>query len=486
MAVLFLEINETAWHFVEKFAAQGKLPNFSRIAANGASIRTHIPDVDATNPRFTRNTSPWIVWSSVYTGMRAATHELIGFGQDTSHVVGKYLWDVLARAGRSYGVFGSLISFPPRADAKFYIPDGLASAPDCIPISLRPLQKFFLFGAHHYSESGISRFAHAGLNLAHATGSALSVGAAVRAFAQLPKEMLLGGPAKADRAMLHSILTFDAFERLQRRFCPDFATVHFNHIAYYQHRYWRASEPTKFSDALSSTDRRFYSSVAERKSDEASYANKIEQAYLWTDLMIGRVINLLADGDYLAIGSGLGQRPYDPVSEIHNPVVRFNNAELFFSRLGLEGIIVRHEMNPDLTIDCLDDADAQRYESIVLGLYWNDGTPVFFCQRRRRQLFLELIVSPHVEHNPNAIILHRDRKDFSELSRDYVWQSEINEQSTAHHVEQGLFMVWRKGAKISSIRDNMLVTEIAPTLLNVLGIGPQDWHHDYAGPVLKI
>ena len=486
MGVLFLEVNEATIHFVEKFSATRKLPNFARILSDGASVRTHIPDASPEDPRFTRQTSPWIVWPSIYTGMRAATHELIGFGQDTRHLTGKYLWDVLSTTGRSYGVFGSLISFPPRPEARFYVPDSLSTTPDCIPTQLQPLQKFFLFGAHHYSEGNWSRFVQAAFDLLRATGSAISWSVAARAFGQIPSEILGGGPAKADRAMLHSILAADAFERLYRRSHPDFATAHFNHIAYVQHRYWRACEPEKFSRDLSATDRRFYPSVERREQDESKYNAKIEQAYVWTDRLIGRAIDMMRHGDILVIASGLGQRPYDPVSEIHNPVVRFEKAEAFFAQIGLESVRIHYEMNPDLTIDCACETDALRYATVIDSLQWSDGSPLFYCQHRRHQLFLELIVPPAAELDPQAEIRHRDRNNFAVKGRDHVWLSDTNEQSTAHHLEEGLFIIWRKGAKVAASRRDILVTEIAPAILDMFGIAPCDWHRDYAGPIVSL
>lgn len=484
MAVLFLEINEATSYFVDKFTAAGKLPNFARVLNDGAAVRTHIPDVPADDPRFTRNTSPWIVWSSVYTGMRAQAHELIGFGQDTSHLMGKYVWDTLAQAGHSYGVFGSLISFPPRPEARFFVPDSLSTTSECVPSALRPLQDFLLFGAHHYSKPERTAFVRAGADLLRATGSALSWNAALRAFLQIPMELLGGAPAKADRAMVHSILTADAFERLYTTTRPDFATVHLNHIAYYQHRYWRACEPKRFARELSSTDRRFYSTATERDRDEAEYAGKIEAAYVWTDRLIGRAMDTLANGDVLMIGSALGQRPYDPVAEIHNPVVRFENADLFFASLGFTQFKVHYEMNPDLTLDCVDDAEAARYRALINGLLWSNASPVFYCQQRRRQLFLELIVPPDMELDPNATIEHRDRTNFSIPARDFVWQSDTNEQSTAHHAEEGTLLMWRKGATMHVARNDILVTEIAPAILDFFNLDRCEWHLDYAGRLL--
>ena len=486
MAVLLIELNEATAHFVERFVAEGKLPHFSKMRAEGTVVRTHIPGVAANDPRFTRKTSPWIVWPSLYTGLRADAHELLAFGQDTHHLVGKYLWDVLGAAGLRYGIFGSLNSFPPRPDAAFYVPESLADTADCIPQRLCSLQKFFLFGAHHYSESSLIRFLPAAWALGRASGTAVSLITAAQAFAQLPLEFALGEAQRMKRAMLHSILVADAFTRIYRRTRPDFATVHFNHVAYYQHRYWRAREPERFKRELSSTDRRFYRDVGERERDEVRYGVTIDRAYVWSDDFIGRMMDMLAPGDTLLLASGLSQRPYDPAGDIHNPVVRFVQAERFFAALGMDDVCIHYEMNPDLTLSCAGDARAADCESIIRDLVWDDGSPLFYCQRRRHQIFLEFDVPPRVEQQPDALIRHRSKNDFRASGRDHIWQSPHNEQSTAHHDEQGLLYAWRKGTPIKAERSDALVTEIAPAILAMFGMAPCAWHADAAGPLFDI
>lgn len=71
----------------------------------------------------------------------------------------------------------------------------------------------------------------------------------------------------------------DAFRHLYRRYQPQFATLHFNHVAYMQHRYWRATEPERFRDELSPIDRQWFGSVKERKENEAKYSHWIAGAW---------------------------------------------------------------------------------------------------------------------------------------------------------------------------------------------------------------
>jgi hypothetical protein len=171
------------------------------------------------------------------------------------------------------------------------------------------------------------------------------------------------------------------------------------------------------------------------------------------------------------------------VGEIHNPVVRLERAEAFFAQLGFSGITVRYEMNPDLTIDCATELHAVECEAVIRDVRWDDGSAVFFCQRRRNQLFLELVVPPSVQHDPHKAMHCTSRAGFRASAGDYVWQSDTNEQSTAHHDEEGLLMIWQKGGTVRPARPDILITEIAPAILDLFGIAPKAWHRDHAGPL---
>ena len=154
-SVLFLELNEAERYWIDKFVGAGKLPVFGRLFADGKCLTTSIPDFDPQADRAWRTITPWIIWPSVYTGMKPSEHGIIAFGQDTTPIQGRCVWDVLDKAGVSTGVFGSLLSFPPRnaGSARYYVPESLADDPDCFPEEARPVQEFSVFTSRNYSES---------------------------------------------------------------------------------------------------------------------------------------------------------------------------------------------------------------------------------------------------------------------------------------------------------------------------------------------
>lgn len=473
--ILFLELNEASEHFLTKFGDKGVLPNISRIRNEGALIRTVIPDQDEDDERFRRHISPWIIWPTIYTGMLPEEHQLVGFGQETEHLVGRYLWDVLDKAGISCGVFGCLMSHPVRGDLDFYVPEALANDEQCFPVNLEPLQRLFLLAAHNYSENFVKQSFRATWLLFRSLLLGVKLSTAIKVLLQQPLEWLKGVHVVPERAMLHSYLSFDVFSELYGKFRPSFASIQMNHLAYMQHRYWRAAEPDKYKAELSSTDGRLFKTVQERDRVERKYGERIENAFIWTDQMIGSAMSMLKDGDILMIATGLGQHPYDPVHEIHNPVVRLKNPESLFDRIGVVGCQVRHQMNPDLTLDFDTSDDAEAAFSLIDGLFVVEGQSLFTITKRGRQLFLELEVPPELEADPSLSVRHAQINSLDEAASDYIWLSPTNEQSTAHHDEQGLLWIWQKGERLAALTERLPVDRIAPALLNLYGIAPQEW-----------
>lgn len=477
LSVLFFELNEAEKHFLERFVAEGKLPNFKRMIEGGAFLRTKVPDWDAGEPKAWRTISPWIIWPSVYTGLTPAEHGIVGFGQDTSSIQGKCVWDVLDAHGISTGVLGSLMSYPPRTSgaASYYVPESLADTADCFPEEARALQEFCVFSARNYSESFSLKAATAVKLLLKTKKSGISTSTMLKTLRQVPVEVLRGPSAVPERAMLHSYLTRDAFFGLYERFQPSYASVHMNHSAYMQHRYWRAAEPERFAADLSATDKRFFKSVDERRAYEDKFAGWIEKSFLYSDDFLGEVLAKISDDTIVLVGTALGQRPFDPTKDIHNPVVRLVHEDELFAAIGLAPHVVLHQMNPDVTINFESEADAIDGAEKLLGLYVEATEPLFTVQRRGTQVFCELNMPKRKHDGETFTIRHRALENFSADFAHHIGEHPTNDQSTAHHKDSGWFLAYCKGHKVTAREQVIRVTDIAPTILSVFGLPPQPW-----------
>lgn len=476
-SVLFFELNEAEKHFLERFVAEGKLPNFRRMIEGGALLRTRIPGFDAGEHKAWRAISPWIVWPSVYTGLTPAQHGIVGFGQDTSSIRGKCVWDVLDRHGISTGILGSLMSYPPRTSgsASYYVPESLADTPECFPPEARALQEFCVFSARNYSESFSLKAAKAVGLLLKTKRSGVSTKTVLRTLGQVPREVLRGPAAVPERAMLHSYLTRDAFFGLYERFRPSYAGVHMNHVAYMQHRYWRAAEPERFAADLSATDRRFFGTVAERESYEKRFANWIEKSFVYSDEFLGEVLEKVGDDTVVLVGTALGQRPFDPVSDIHNPVVRLVRERELFDAIGLASYTVLHQMNPDVTINLQDEPAARDAEARLGGLFVHEAEPLFTVQRRGAQVFCELNMPRRSRPDERLTIRQRALPAFSADFARHIHEHPTNDQSTAHHKDSGWLLSYCKGQRVRAEELVIRVTDVAPTILSLFGLPRQEW-----------
>lgn len=487
LSVLFLEVNEAEQYFLDKFVAEGKLPNLKRMLDGGVFFRTRVPSWDAGREKAWRHISPWIIWPSVYTGMSPENHGLVGFGQDPANVVGRCVWDALDEEGISTGILGCLMSYPPRTRgaARYYVPESLADDPDCFPEEARALQEFCVFSARNYSESFSVKALEAVRLLLKTRESGVRLSTVMKTLSQVPAEVVKGPSSQPERAMLHSYLVWDAFEKLYPAHRPSYAAMHMNHVAYMQHRYWRAAEPERFADALSATDQRFFATVEERKAYELKFSRWIEKSFLYTDEVVGRILAMVDPNTVLLVGTALGQRPFDPTKEIHNPVVRLVHERELFGALGLDEHVVLHQMNPDVTLNFQSEATAARAEELVRGLQVN-GSALFVVQRKKTQLFLELEMPMRAKKDERFTVRHATKKELALDFHRFIHEHPTADQSTAHHKDSGWLLAYSPGLALESRAKVISVTDVAPTILSLFGLPAKPWMEVREAPVFAV
>src|SRR5436309_9648051 len=87
--LLLIELNEITWDLVDPLIAQGKLPTFRWLKANGAwGAPTSIdlpPQLD-----------PWITWTTVYTGRPQSAHNVFFLEQPPETIRAQRIWNTAA------------------------------------------------------------------------------------------------------------------------------------------------------------------------------------------------------------------------------------------------------------------------------------------------------------------------------------------------------------------------------------------------------
>jgi predicted AlkP superfamily phosphohydrolase/phosphomutase len=314
--VLLLEINEVTWDLIDKFIAAGKLPNFARLKNEGAwgtplSV-DRPPQLD-----------PWITWTTLYTGQPQAEHNVFFLQQPPETIKAKRIWERCTEHGLKVGVYGSLCSWPPRPVNGFYVPDTFAPDSQTYPAELSPIQILNLtytrsvrLPSDQDSLAFKARLAARLVKLGLGPGPLTAIARQLAAERVNPK-------VRWKRVALQPLVNFAFFSRLYRRHRPDFATFHTNHVAHYQHTYWKAMDPEKFRPLETTTD------------EIATYGPAIEYGYTTADALIGRLIELLDRDTVLVVASSMGQKPFQSALKGGKQIAQWRSLDALLTILGV-------------------------------------------------------------------------------------------------------------------------------------------------------
>jgi hypothetical protein len=284
--VIVLELNEITWDLMDFLLQKGMLPNFQALMKTGASGAPWASEKP-------EHLDPWVTWTTLYTGVPQEEHLLSMLEQDRQTLGAKRLWEYLMEAGLRIGLFGSANSWPPQTVDGFWIPGPFARDFSTYPGSIEAIQALNV---------GLTRGHTAGLakpRLSSLVPKLVRLGLTPLTLLRLVKAMIairLNPTLRWKLIALQPLVNLDLFAHLYKRYQPDFATLHSNHVAYYQHRFWRAMTPEKFE-------------VPPSKEEQAIYGGAIEHGYRIADKILGRLRRLCSPDTTLVVLSSCGQQP---------------------------------------------------------------------------------------------------------------------------------------------------------------------------------
>jgi len=340
--LILVEMNEITWRLVDPLLRQGALPTFAKLIARGTRATPVAEEQGA-------DLDPWVSWTTVYTGRKAAEHGVKFLEQPPETVQGPRIWDIVADAGKPVGIFGSIMSWPPRKDvAGYWVPGTFSPGYETFPPHLEPIQELNLtYTREHTPVAGNVRRRMGKLELVLRLKSlGLRVATLARIAAFFARRGL--GLAQAwEKVSMQPLINFDFFERLWKRHRPAFATFHTNHVAHYQHRYWRATDPEPFLEKPDAEEVR-------------KFGGAIRFGYQVADQLLARIVAMADKDTTIVIASGLAQQPY--VTEEFRggrSVIRLRDIGKVMDLLGVCGRCTPYSvMAPQWNLD-FDDAQAR-------------------------------------------------------------------------------------------------------------------------------
>lgn len=289
--ILSLELNELCAPLLERWMADGSLPNFNRLHRQSHVFETQ---ADTTSPE---ELEPWIQWYSIHTGLAYEQHHVFRLtdGRGASH---RDIWQAVTDQGSAAMNFASMNARPFARPGSLYVGDPWSEQGDAYPPELNIYNRFVGHNVREYSnaESRLSASDYAAF-LRFALTHGLSPATVLRITSQLAGEKL-GSTGSHARVAILDALQYDVFAHYYRRIRPRFASFFANSVAHLQHSYWRHMDPDAFT--------------VKPDSDEISrYASAIRDGYVAMDAMVGRFIDLAARHDALIVfQTALSQQPF--------------------------------------------------------------------------------------------------------------------------------------------------------------------------------
>jgi hypothetical protein len=356
--LLFLELNEVNFEFVEHYARRGELPAFARLLEAHGYARTRSESVY-------ERIEPWIQWFTVHTGLSYDQHKIFRLG-DGAQASAQQIWEELSKRGLKVGAFSPMNAGHRVKDAAFFVPDPWTKTGVAAPKLMRAAYEAICQAVGDNAEG------HIGAGSAARLACGLAAYARPTHWPQYARLAALGLKRHWARAVFLDRFLADCFFRLWKRTRPDFATLFLNGAAHIQHHYL-------FNSAAYTGPFR----------NPAWYLpagmDPVLEIYKLYDRIVGEALRL-DPALRVMMATGLHQ---DPVEE---PVFywRLRDHAATLRRLGCEFERVEPRMSRDFLVACASASQAARSEEILKRQKAPDGVPLFEVDNRGETLFVTL------------------------------------------------------------------------------------------------
>lgn len=445
--VISLELNELCPSLLERWMADGSLPNFKRLHDASAVFLTL---ADASEPR---ELEPWIQWYSIHTGLAYDQHQVFHLteGRQANH---EDIWRATMAAGRQAMNFASMNARPFAVPGSLFVADPWCENEDAYPAELNIYNRFIAHNVREYSNAGggMKRRDYARF-LRFMVTHGLSPHTAVRTLAQLAGERAKPESSYKRVAILDT-LQFDVFVHYYRRMRPDFASFFVNSVAHLQHGHWRHMDPDAFE-------------ARPEAADLARYGDAIRTGYVAMDALVGRFLKL-ADraGAIVVFQTALSQQPFDRYEASGGQHFhRLRDVSEFLKRCGIAPLdadpVMTHQYLLRFDSNAARDAARARLQQFVI----DDDRPVFDFPERESENALYFGAKIDWAADPETAV--RDRASNGALRLGDLLYAMDGTKSGCHHPEGAL---WIRTGNHSRHREHVSILDIFPTMTDLLGI----------------
>ncbi len=443
--VILLELNELTPPLMERFIAEGRLPNLQRFRDESTVYTT----VAAEQPPALE---PWIQWVTVHTGMDYADHHVFNLNEG-HHLKARRLWDILRDQGVRSVVCGSMNpAYEPGFDGVL-VPDPWCTEVEPTPAEVKPFFRFIQQNVLEYSNDRLPLsprdYAAFGLFMArHGLTPAT-----VKSIAQQLAAERIGVAGRWRRTVILDKLLLDVFFHTVRATGARFSTLFLNSVAHFQHSYWRHFDPAAFP--------------AKPSAEELTeYGPAVTFGYEQMDRSIGRVLEFAGDDTTVILSTALSQQPctkYDDAggAYFHRPhewsnVTRFAGVTAPFHAAP----VMVHQSHLEFANEATAADAATKLRALRV-----QGAQALEVELKGSRVFVGCRMYRPIEQGTRVTVDGSDRAaPFHEL----FYQMDVV-KSGMHHPD-GILWIRTPARKHVEVSGRVPLASVAPTVLKLFGV----------------
>ncbi|MGB3723254.1 MAG: hypothetical protein WA979_10620 [Pacificimonas sp.] len=356
--LIFLELNEVNFEYVEHYIASGKLPAFQRLFRENGYVTT-------SSEQNYEELEPWIQWVTAHTGKPLSEHGVFRLGDIVKHDLPQ-IWEELEERGLRVGAISPMNANNRLKSPAFFLPDPWTNTALSAPAHYRRMFRAISRAVNDNADAKISG----------KVALDLLLGAARAAnplnYARYVKLAARAKSAPWSRAMFLDLLLADLFMQQVSATRPDFSSLFLNAAAHIQHHYMFSSSaydgPHRNPDWYIDAD-----------------ADPLLEIYQLYDHILATVRRRFPEAR-LMLGTGLHQDPHHDLTFYW----RLRDHAAFLRLTGVPFRSIEPRMSRDFVLVCSGPDQAVTAEARLNRITGIDGRPLFEVDNRGCDLFVML------------------------------------------------------------------------------------------------
>ena len=424
--LIFWEMNEINFNYVNYYINQGKLPNWKKFIKSHGLFKT-------ISENKYEDLEPWIQWPSVRTGLTNQDHGLFRLGDIEGSGL-KQHWEIIEENGYTVAAISPINGANNTQNSPFWIPDPW--------VETKVSGKGFISRIAKAIKQAVNDNSSEKLE----TKTILAIFEGLLTKSQLSSwpQYISGlfGVIKRQhwsKAIILDRLLSDIFVCLWSKYQPDFSVLFLNSGAHIQHHYMCNS-----------------SAYNGQVKNPSWYINEQKDPLLEILELYDSVLYELQKikNTRLMIAVGIQQIPYEKPTFYW----RLKDHGAFVTKLGIKYKKIQPRMTRDFLIEFHNHGDLIKAESILTNIKSDSGEKIFReVDNRGKDLFVSLTHSDDISDQFSFFL---DTKEFTNFRDDVVFVAIKN----GHHDKVGYYL--DSNRKPNDLKNYLPVHKIFDLIMN--------------------